>query len=42
MAKRLTNQKFDFTKRAATGKGVCRKIRAKNALPVVLYGPDFK
>ncbi len=42
MAKRLTNQKFDFTKRTATGKGVCRKIRAKNALPVVLYGPDFK
>ena len=41
-AKRKMNQKFDFTKRTATGKGVCRKIRSKNALPVVLYGPDFK
>lgn len=41
-AKRKLNQKFDFTKRATTGKGVCRKIRAKNALPVVLYGPSFK
>lgn len=40
--KRKTNQKFDFAKREGTGKGVCRKIRSKNALPVVLYGPDFK
>ncbi len=42
VAKRLTNQKFEFTKRETTGKGVCRKLRAKNVLPVVLYGPDFK
>lgn len=41
-AKRKMNQKIEFKKRAATGTGVCRKIRAKNATPVVLYGPEFK
>lgn len=34
--------KIEFTKRETTGKGVCRKLRATNMTPVVLYGPDYK
>lgn len=34
--------KLDFTKREATGTGVCRKIRSKSLVPAVLYGPDYK
>lgn len=34
--------KLDFTKREVTGTGACRKIRSKNLIPVVLYGPDYK
>lgn len=34
--------KVDFTKREVTGKSFCRKIRGKNQIPVVLYGPDYK
>ncbi|MDO4987863.1 MAG: 50S ribosomal protein L25 [Synergistes sp.] len=34
--------KLDFTKREATGKGFCRKIRSKNLIPAVLYGPEYK
>ncbi|EHL67921.1 50S ribosomal protein L25 [Cloacibacillus evryensis] len=41
MAKNQT-VKLDFTKREVTGTGVCRKIRSKNLIPVVLYGPDYK
>lgn len=42
MAARKNSVKLDFTKREATGTGVCRKIRSKNLIPVVLYGPDYK
>lgn len=42
MAARKQQQKIEFTKREATGKGVCRKLRAKDIIPVVLYGPEFK
>lgn len=31
-----------FTKREATGTGVCRKIRNEKLIPCILYGPDFK
>ena len=41
MAKNQT-LKLDFTKREVTGTGACRKIRAKNLIPVVLYGPDYR
>ena len=41
MAKNQT-VKLDFTKREVTGTGACRKIRSKNLIPVVLYGPDYK
>lgn len=34
--------KLDFTKREGTGKGVCRKLRSKDQIPVVLYGPEYK
>lgn len=40
-AKRQT-PKIEFTKREATGKGTCRKLRVKDMTPVVLYGPDYK
>ncbi|MBR4401257.1 MAG: 50S ribosomal protein L25 [Synergistes sp.] len=41
MAKNQT-LKLDFTKREVTGTGACRKIRSKNLIPVVLYGPDYR
>ena len=41
MAKNQT-LKLDFAKREVTGTGACRKIRSKNLIPVVLYGPDYK
>ena len=31
-----------FTKRDRTGKGVCRKLRAKDVVPAVFYGPEYK
>ena len=31
-----------FTKRDKTGKGVCRKLRAKDVIPAVFYGPEYK
>ena len=34
--------KLDFEKREKTGTGACRKIRSKNLIPAVLYGPNFK
>ena len=42
MASRTKGLKIDFTKRELTGTGVCRKIRVKNMIPVVLYGPEYK
>ncbi|MDR0649822.1 MAG: 50S ribosomal protein L25 [Synergistaceae bacterium] len=34
--------KIKMTKREATGKGVCRKLRAKGTVPAVFYGPEYK
>ncbi len=42
MAARTKGLKIDFTKRETTGTGVCRKLRVKNMIPVVLYGPEYK
>lgn len=42
MATKKQAVKIDFTKREATGTGVCRKIRVKNLVPAVLYGPEYK
>ena len=36
MARKAT--KIKFTKRADTGKGACRKSRAKGIVPAVFYG----
>lgn len=38
----MTSTKIEFTAKEAVGKGVNRKLRAKQLIPVVLYGPDFK
>ena len=42
MASKHHAVKLEFTKREGTGKGVCRKLRSKDQLPVVLYGPEYK
>ena len=42
MAAKKQQQKIEFTVREKTGTGVCRKIRAKNMIPVILYGPEHK
>ncbi len=42
MAAKKQQQKIEFTLREKTGTGVCRKIRAKNLVPVILYGPEHK
>ena len=42
MAAKKQQQKIEFTIREKTGTGVCRKIRAKNLIPVILYGPEHK
>lgn len=42
MASTHQTVKLDFTKREGTGKGTCRKLRSKDQLPVVLYGPEYK
>lgn len=42
MAAKKQQQKIDFTIREKTGTGVCRKIRAKDLVPVILYGPEHK
>lgn len=42
MASKHQTVKLDFTRREGTGKGVCRKLRSKDLVPVVLYGPDYK
>jgi large subunit ribosomal protein L25 len=34
--------KIKFEKRADTGKGTCRKLRAKGTVPAVFYGPEYK
>jgi large subunit ribosomal protein L25 len=31
-----------FTDRTGTGKGLCRKLRAKGMIPAVFYGPEYK
>ncbi|MDO5115803.1 MAG: 50S ribosomal protein L25 [Synergistaceae bacterium] len=42
MASKSQTVKIEFTKRDVTGTGACRKIRSKNLIPAVLYGPDYK
>lgn len=42
MASKHQTVKLDFTKREGKGKGTCRKLRSKDQLPVVLYGPEYK
>jgi len=42
MATKKQQLKVEFTKREATGKGVCRKLRSRGIVPAVLYGPDYK
>ena len=42
MAAKKQQHKIEFTIREKTGTGVCRKIRAKNLIPVILYGPEYK
>ena len=42
MASKNKSVKIEFTKREVTGTGACRKIRAKNMVPVILYGPEHK
>ncbi|MDO9544256.1 MAG: 50S ribosomal protein L25 [Synergistaceae bacterium] len=42
MAAKKQQQKIEFTIREKTGTGVCRKIREKNLIPVILYGPEYK
>lgn len=34
--------KIRLMKRDDTGKGVCRKLRAKEIIPAVFYGPEYK
>lgn len=34
--------KIKFTERKETGKGACRKLRAKGIVPAVFYGPEYK
>lgn len=34
--------KIKISKREDTGKGTCRKLRAKGIIPVVFYGPECK
>ncbi|MDR1019614.1 MAG: 50S ribosomal protein L25 [Synergistaceae bacterium] len=34
--------KIKLSRREATGKGVCRKLRAKGTVPAVFYGPEYK
>jgi large subunit ribosomal protein L25 len=34
--------KIKMSGRAGTGKGTCRKLRAKGVAPAVFYGPEFK
>jgi large subunit ribosomal protein L25 len=34
--------KIKLASRAGTGKGTCRKLRAKGVAPAVFYGPEFK
>jgi len=34
--------KIKFTSRTDSGKGVCRKLRAKGIVPAVFYGPEYK
>jgi len=42
MAAKKEQHKIEFTIREKTGTGVCRKIRTKNLIPVILYGPEYK
>ena len=34
--------KIKLASRTGTGKGACRKLRAKGVAPAVFYGPEFK
>jgi large subunit ribosomal protein L25 len=34
--------KIKLASRAGTGKGTCRKLRAKGVAPAVFYGPEYK
>jgi large subunit ribosomal protein L25 len=34
--------KIKLEKRDSTGKGICRKLRAKGTVPAVFYGPEYK
>lgn len=38
----MTSMKIEFSAKEKTGKGVNRKLRMKQLIPAVLYGPDFK
>lgn len=42
MAAKKQQHKIEFTLRETTGTGACRKIRSKNLIPVILYGPEHK
>ena len=42
MAAKKQQHKIEFTVRETTGTGACRKIRSKNMVPVILYGPEHK
>jgi len=42
MAAKKQQQKIEFLKREVTGTGACRKIRSKDMVPAILYGPDYK
>lgn len=38
----MISTKIEFSEKNSTGKGVNRKLRAKQLIPVILYGPDCK
>jgi len=42
MAAKNQQHKIEFTLREKTGTGACRKIRSKDMVPAVLYGPEHK
>ena len=42
MAAKKQQHKIEFTLREKTGTGACRKIRSKDMVPAVLYGPEHK
>lgn len=38
----MASTKVEFSEKTTMGKGVNRKLRVKQLIPVVLYGPDYK